>query len=25
MGREDGQVAAPTAGDKIWSDYKGPK
>lgn len=22
---EQGVVAAPTAGDKLWSDYKGPK
>ena len=22
---EQGHVAAPTAGDKLWSDYKGPK
>ena len=22
---EKGHVAAPTAGDKLWSDYKGPK
>jgi hypothetical protein len=25
MDAEPGVVAAPTAGDKMWSDYKGPK
>jgi hypothetical protein len=25
MGREKGRVAPPTDGDKIWSDYRGPK
>lgn len=25
MSKEKGRVAAPTAGDKLWADYKGPK
>jgi hypothetical protein len=25
MAAEEGVVTAPTAGDKIWADYKGPR